>query len=42
MRKKKFQGFSSKDGWVIATGFLRFGERAAVAAAVVAGGILIT
>ena len=34
---EKFQGFSSKNGWVIAIGFLKFGVTAAVVAVV--GGI---
>ena len=37
---EKFQGFSSKNGWVIAIGLLKFGVTAA--AAVAAGGISIT
>ena len=36
---EKFQGFSSKNGWVIAIGLLKFGVTAAAAAA---GGISIT
>ena len=38
---EKFQGFSSKNGWVIAIGLLKFGVTAA-AAVVVVGGISIT
>ena len=36
---EKFQGFSSKIGWVIAIGFFKFGVRAAAA---VVGGMSIT
>ena len=43
---EKFQGFSSKNGWVIAIGLLKFGVTAAAAAVVVVvvvvGGISIT
>ena len=38
---EKFQGFSSKNGWVIAIGFLKFGVTAAVVVVAV-GGISIT
>ena len=34
---EKFQGFKSKNGWVIAIGFFKFGVRAAVV-----GGMSIT
>ena len=39
---EKFQGFSSINGWVIAIGLLKFGVRAAAAAAGAAGGMSIT
>jgi len=39
---EKFQGFRSKNVWVIAIGLLKFGVTAAAAAVVVVGGISIT
>ena len=40
---EKFQRFSSKNGWVIAIGLLKFGvTAAAVVVVVVVGGISIT
>ncbi len=39
---EKFQGFSSKNGRVIAIGLLKFGVRAGAGAAAVVGGMSIT